>query len=495
MTYEKLLQTLKQSQIIIDERHLHQVFEFANKAHAGQKRLSGEDYITHPLSVARILAQWKQPQIVIEAAILHDTVEDTHVTLSDIEKQFGSEIAFLVDGVSKVSQVKIKNKLKLTHIETLQKMFVAMAKDIRVIMIKLADRYHNLITLDALPEAKRKHIAHNTIEIYAPLAERLGMGKIKGELEDLSFPHVRPKSYSWVIKVAKEHFEIAEKITKDTIKELKKILSNNKLNTQINGRPKHKYSLYKKLTRKDINKDFSKIHDLIALRVITRNKTDCYTCLGLIHNHFKPVPHLGVSDFIAQPKPNGYQSIHTKVFDHHGRIIEIQIRSQIMHHQAEYGAAAHCLYSDIKNQQGIDQDKIDKTISYGNQNNNWLTELANWQNQINNPNEFIDNLKLDALCHRIYVYTPNGDVIDLPIDSTPVDFAFAIHGDLGFYIQAAKVDQKIVTLDRKLKSGDVVEIIKSKNRRHPSREWLRFVKTAKARSEIKKILAKIDQSS
>jgi GTP diphosphokinase / guanosine-3',5'-bis(diphosphate) 3'-diphosphatase len=495
MTYEKLLQAIKQNQINLDEVHLRQVYQFAEKAHSGQNRLSGEPFITHPLSVAQILASWKQPQIVLEAALLHDIVEDTSITFPELEKKFGPEIVFLVDAISKVGQVKIKGKLRLTPVETLRKMFVAMAKDIRVIIIKLADRYHNLTTLSALPKDKQKRIAHNTLEIYAPLAERLGMGMIKGELEDLAFPYVKPKSYTWVTKLAKEHFSKAENVTDKTKQKLQEIFSTAELNVEVNGRPKHKYSLYKKLVRPSVNKDFSKIHDLIALRVITKNKTDCYTCLGLIHDYFKPVPHLGISDFIAQPKPNGYQSIHTKVFDRQGRIIEIQIRSQEMHFQSEYGAASHTLYSEAKNHPKLDEGKLEKGSAFKiDRHNSWLVELAQWQSQAQNSEEFVNGLTLDALSERIYIFTPLGDVIDLPIHSTPVDFAFAIHRDLGLSIQGAKVNQKIVTLNSELKSGDIVEILKSKTRRNPSREWLRFVKTTKAISEIKKALAKLDES-
>jgi len=495
MTYENLLKTISRFSIPLDEKRFGKVYQFMLSAHGNARRLSGDPFYTHPVEVAKTLASWKQSQVVLEAALLHDTVEDTSVTLEEIEKKFGSEVAFLVNGVTKVGEVKIKNKLFLSSVENLRKMFVAMAKDIRVILIKLADRHHNLKTLSFLSPAKRKQIALNTLEIYAPLAERLGMGKIKGELEDLAFSFADPKAHTWIKQIAEKHIKEAAEITESSIKYLKRIIANSGVSVKVHGRPKHAYSLYRKLMRPGIDKDFSKVYDLIALRIITKTKNDCYTALGLVHSHFKPVPHLGISDFIAQPKPNGYRSIHTKVFDRHGKIIEIQIRSQKMHLQAEYGAASHSFYSDLKYSGSSDQvleSGRTKTLVC---KSDWIRELAKWQEQINNPNEFVSDLKLDALSGRIYVYTPLGDVIDLPQASTPVDFAFAIHGDLGFFIQGSKVNQKIVTLDYQLKNGDIVEIIKSKNHRKSSSEWLRFVKTAKARAEIKKDLNQQTQSA
>lgn len=495
MTYQDLLTTISKQGIKINQPRLNQVYLFAKKAHQDQVRKSGHSFIFHPLFVANVLATWKQTQPVIESALLHDVIEDTKHTQEDIQKLFGPEIAFLVNGVTKVGQVKIKKNLKLTPVENLRKMFVAMAQDIRVILIKLADRYHNLLTLDPLPPAKRKRIALNTLEIYAPLAERLGMGQIKGQLEDLAFPHIYPKQHRWVTALARDHLKQAQKTTQRTISQLKQKLTQAQIKAQIHGRPKHKYSLYQKLLRPEINKDINKIHDLVALRLIAQNKTDCYTCLGLIHSHWEPVPDLSLRDFIAQPKPNGYQSIHTTVFNRQGEMIEIQIRTQEMHQQAEFGPASHSLYSEAKNK-GVSQEKLDQGTAFKiTPKMDWVKHLAKWQQQINSPQEFAHHLKVDALSQRLYVFTPLGDVFDLPAQSTPIDLAFAVHGQLGFFIQAAKVNQKIATLNHQLKNGDLVEILKSKSPRLPPREWLQFVKTTRARNQIKKALAKSTKSA
>lgn len=489
MSFHKLIETLNKQKISYDPERLKKVFDFAAAAHEGQLRYSGEKYIEHPLQVARILAGLGQSAEVIEAALLHDTVEDNPtITLEQIEKEFGPDVAFLVDGVTKVGKVRLRGSTDQIFVENLRKMFVAMAQDIRVVLIRLADRLHNMQTLDAIPLSKQKRIAQETLEVYAPLAERLGMGFLKGQLEDLAFAYALPKEYHWVTSLSLPHFHHAEETTKHLIRQMKQKLQENNIRALVHGRHKHKYSLYKKLLRPEINKDIKKIHDLIALRIITDNKLNCYSALGIIHTHWKPVPHIGVSDFIAQPKPNGYQSIHTKIFDKSGRIVEIQIRSEAMHQQAEFGAAAHFVYSEAK-AKGLSSTELDKgkiSLDLG-KKMDWVKQLAAWQAEIGSNEEFVKNLKLDALSSRIYVFSPKGDVFDLPSQATPIDFAFAVHSGLGNFVQAAKVNGKIVSLNYQLSSGDVVEIIKSKNPRKPTKDWIRFAKTQKAIAKIRQL--------
>ncbi len=488
LTYADLVKLIKSQNRNFDLDRLNDVYRFAQNAHDGTFRDSGDPYISHPLAVASHLISWHQGQAAIEAALLHDVVEDTSFTLDNIKSKFGSEVAFLVDGVTKVGKVRLKISGQAYYVENLRKMFVAMAKDIRVILIRLADRLHNMQTLDALALDKQKRIALETLEIYAPLAGRLGMGKVKGELEDLAFPYVYPKEHAWVSSLASTHLRAARATATRIIHKLKKELTRAHIPAKVTGRRKHLYSLYCKLNRDNIDQDISKVHDLIACRVITKNTIDCYAALGVVHQIYKPAPHLGVSDFIASPKPNGYQSIHTKVFYRTGRIFEIQIRSEEMHRHAEYGAATHSLYSEAKSS-GVSSEKLEKGLAFPISNKlSWIQELARWQEQIANNKELVTNLKLDVLSNRIYVFSPKGDVFDLPSASTPVDFAFAIHSDLGLHIQSAKVNGRIASLEHHLENGDLVEILCSKSKRLPSRDWLSFVKTAKARMWIKKYL-------
>ncbi len=487
MSFSKLITTAQKNKVNLDLKRLEDVFQFAANAHEGQLRYSGEKYIEHPLQVARILASWGQGQTVLEAALLHDTVEDTDVTLEQLREKFGEDVAFLVDGVTKVGSVRLRGSTDHIFVENLRKMFVSMAKDIRVVLIRLADRLHNMQTLDAVPLSKQRRIALETLEIYSPLAERLGMGFLKGQLEDLAFAYAYPKQYQWVTHLSLPHFHKAEEVTQSLIRQVKAKLTENNIPAQVHGRHKHKYSLYKKLLRPEINKDIKKIHDLIALRIITDSKLHCYSALGIIHTHWKPVPHLGVSDFIAQPKPNGYQSIHTKIFEKTGRIIEIQIRSEQMHQQAEYGAAAHFAYSEAKTK-GVSDSTLEKGVKVDpSQKMAWVKQLASWQADLQTSEEFVDSLKLDALSSRIYVFSPKGDVYDLPAGATPIDYAFAVHTDLGKFIQAAKVNSKIASLSYQLKSGDVIEIIKSKHPKKPSKDWVRFIKTQKAKAKIRQL--------
>lgn len=476
-----------------DLRLVRRAWKFAKLAHFGQKRLSGEPYALHSLETAKILASWRLDTASIVAGILHDVVEDGAATREDVIKVFGDEVAELVEGVTKVSRLRLRGSRDEEFIENLRKMFLAMAKDLRVVLIKIADRLHNMRTLGALAPEKRERIAKETLEIFAPLAERLGMGKVKAELDDLAFPYAYPDEFKKVKEQSQPYYKKVEKYINKMRKTLFKALAKEGVEAKIDARKKHLYSLWRKLEREEIDWDFEKIYDIIALRILVSTVAECYTALGVVHSHYKPVPHLGVSDFIAQPKPNGYQSIHTKVFGPGGRIAEVQIRTHLMHEVAEYGVAAHWAYADAK-VKGVSDSLLEKTgIKVSFDKLSWVRQLAEWQKQIRDSKEFLRLVKFDALSHRNFVFSPKGDVYDLPADATPVDFAYLVHSDLGNYIKAAKVDGKFVPLDYKLKSGQVVEIIKSKERRVPSPDWLNFVVTTHARKEISKSLRKSEK--
>ncbi len=468
---------------------IKKAWEFSKLAHYGQKRLTGEDFIYHPMKVAETLASWKLDSEAIIAGLLHDTVEDGGATKEDIVKEFGEEVATLVDGVTKITNIRLKGSREEEFVENLRKMLLVMAKDLRVILVKLADRLHNMQTLYALPPAKQLENASETLEIYAPLAERLGMGSLKGELEDLAFPYVYPQEYKKLVEDSHPFYKKAEahiKLMKNMI--LKKF-AKEKIEAEVHARKKHFYSLWTKLQRPEIDGDFDKVHDIVALRILVNTVGQCYSALGIVHAAFKPVPHIGISDFIAQPKPNGYRSIHTKVFGPEGRIVEVQIRTHQMHEEAELGIAAHFAYAELKAkgakdvalEKGITQNKLP-----------WVKQLVEWQEETRDTKEFLQAVKFDALKHRNFVFSPAGDVYDLPAGATPVDFAYAVHTGLGRYIGGAKVDGKIVPLSFQLRSGQVVEIIKRKNPRVPSHTWLDFVVTRAARHEIEKQLREGD---
>jgi GTP pyrophosphokinase len=454
---------------------IEKAYKFAEKAHYGQKRLSGEDYIVHPLNVAYFLAKLGLDPVTISAGMLHDVLEDTYVNTKDLEKEFGKDITFLVEGVTKLRKIdKIANKENSTnkeHLESLKKMFFAMAEDIRVILIKLADKYHNMETLSFMPKNDQKRIALETLEIYAPIAARLGMGNLKGQLEDLAFPYVYPEEYSWLLRKVKEkyadHLDYTEKI-KTIIK--KRLQEENIPVIDLHSRAKHYYSLYQKLKKKDM--DLEKIHDLVAVRIIVPDIKYCYEALGVIHKYYKPFPGL-IKDYIALPKPNGYQSLHTTIFCEKGRLVEIQIRTEEMHDYAENGIAAHWAYSESgkKSSTKINNKEIE-----------WVTELKKILKEFQ-TGESLTNIKIDFFKNRIFTFTPKGDVKDLPEGATPLDFAYAIHTELGHTTRGAKVNGKIVPLDYELKNGDVVEIIKGKEKK-PSFDWLKIVKTALAKKNI-----------
>ncbi len=469
---------------------LIKAWEFAKLAHGDHVRKNGDLYVVHPLETAILLAQWHLDVTTIVSGLLHDTVEDGGANPEDLKETFGSEIATLVNGVTTVSNLRLKGSHEDMFVESLRKMILVMAHDLRVVFVKLADRTHNMQTLAALPEDKQRKIARETLEIFAPLSERLGMGAVKAQLEDLSFPYLYPDDYKKLVKVSEKNYAQAKEHTEKMMNEILVNLQKEQIEGKVLGRQKHLYSLWKKLERDEIAGDFEKIHDIVALRVLVDRVADCYAALGIVHSLYKPVPSIGISDFIAQPKPNGYRSIHTKVFGPEGRIVEVQIRTFQMHEEAEHGAAAHWAYSEAKSGGAKDALLESGKATLPSQKLTWVKELVSWQDQISDSEEFLKAVKFDAFQHRNFVFSPNGDVYDLPSGATPVDFAFAVHTNLGFYISGAKVNGKIVPLTHKLKSGDVVEILKAKNIHEPSRHWLESVVTTTARRQINRFLHK-----
>lgn len=478
MTIQQLIAKIKEKKPEADIKIIEQAYEFAKKAHHGQKRKSGEDYIVHPLSVAYTLANLNIDNTAICAALLHDTVEDSEINIDDIKKQFGKETAYLVEGVTKLK--KLKYSFSKNNATDLHKLFFVMAKDIRAALIKLADRLHNMETLEYMDAAQRKEKALETMNIYAPIADRLGMGEMKGTLEDLSFPYLYPKDYERVLKLVKEKREKRIEYLKKVNDVLKEKITKEKIKiVDIHSRPKHLFSLYKKLLR--YNWDITKIYDLIATRIIVESIRDCYEVLGVIHKNWRPLPGY-IKDFIAVPKLNGYKSLHTTIFCLEGKILEIQIRTPQMHKEAEFGIAAHWAYSE----QQYSKKYIKKKISAPSQRElKWIRQLRDWQKDEKSDKEFIRYLKSDFFGDRILVFTPKGDIINLPKGATPVDFAYAIHTDIGNRCTGATIDGKIVSLNSELKNENIVEIIVSPDpKKGPSRDWLRFVKTGLAKNRI-----------
>jgi GTP pyrophosphokinase len=442
-------------------------YDFAKQAHGDQKRKSGKPYISHPLAAAHIVANLRIDPLIVTATLLHDVPEDTNKTLEDLEENFGPEIKKLVSGITKLGKLKYRGVER--YIENLRKLFVSMAEDVRTMIIKFADRIHNLSTLDHLPEKKRYRIALESLEIYAPIAGRLGMDQFKGRLEDLSFKYVYPDKYKEVKELRKQRLEGKENFFKKIGEHAKKELKQADIDViDVQGRNKRLYSFYKKLQRKG---EAAKIYDLIALRVIVPSVADCYATLGTLHKLWKPMRGR-IKDYISQPKPNGYKSLHTTVFSKEGNMIEFQIRTEEMHQEAQYGVAAHWHYD--QHGASVPEKKLD-----------WIDEFANIQQNMLNRLEDLEELKVDYLKKRLFVFTPKGDVIDLPEGSTPIDFAYKIHTEIGNTCVSTRVNNKVVSLDTTLKNGDVVEIITDENRKGPNPDWLEFVKTSRARDKIK----------
>lgn len=490
-SFEILTQTIEQHrQLPIEEKDfLRKAFVTAQKEHASQKRNSGEPYFNHVFQTALTLAEWDMDTTTIAAGLLHDTVEDTPYKLDTLTKDFGEEVAFLVNGVTKLGHLKYRTSVKtererVRHMaENLRKMILAISEDLRVVFIKLADRLHNMQTLSAVPPQKQKRIALETLEIYAPLAYRLGMQSLSGDLEDLTFFYLNPEEYAWMTKNVQEKYGERVAYLERVEPILRAALAKAHITPlKINYRAKRISSLYKKLLRSDMNLD--QIYDLVALRVIVSTVEECYAALGAVHQLWPPLPGL-IKDYIALPKPNGYKSLHTTVFCEDKKITEIQIRTLQMHDEAEHGIAAHWAYSQAKTTKKFLAG--DKNFSAQQSELNWVSQLRNWQKDFTDPEEFVSSLKIDFFKNRVFAITPQGDVIDLPAGSTPIDFAYQIHTEVGDRCVGAKINDKIVPLDYQIQSGDLVDILVQKNKK-PSESWLKFAKTASAKQRIRKML-------
>jgi GTP pyrophosphokinase len=465
----KMYKNAEKKDIVLLEKAYH----FAGQAHEGQKRFSGEPYFNHAFATAYKLTELGMDTQTIAAGFLHDTIEDGAATEETIKKEFGDEITFLVGGVTKLGKLRYQGMER--HTESLRKLFFAVAKDIRVLIIKLADRFHNVSTLAHVQKEKQKRIALETLEIYAPFANRLGMGELKGALEDAAFPFAYPEEYKDITEQLRDRKNIKQKHLEKINRILRKGLAGHDIvDFQTDYRIKHTYSTYQKLLKKE--KDIEKIYDIAALRIIVESVEACYKTLGIIHSLWRPLPGR-IKDYIAFPKPNGYQSIHTTIFTGDGDIVEIQVRTNAMHQEAEYGIAAHFAYKDSSNKTASGSNSLNKRLY-------WVKQLSEWQKQVHESKEFLENLRMDFFEHRVFVFTPQGDVIDLPENASPIDFAYAIHSDIGNHASGAKMNGKFTSLDTPLKNGDIVEIITKKSSK-PNQKWLQYVKTTLARKQIR----------
>ena len=472
---ERLLERVRAQYPSADLTMVAKAFEYAKRAHSGQERASGEPYFSHPYEVANILMDMELDIPTIVAALLHDVIEDTECTYEDIEKEFSPEVAMLVDSVTKLSRMEFRSREE-QQAESLRKMMLAMARDIRVILIKLADRLHNMRTLQFRPPEKRVSTAKETLEIYAPLAHRLGMSRIQWELEDLSFQYIAPEEYRQLADNVMLHYTGRMNNIQHAIAVIRQKLDENHIEAEIEGRPKHFYSIYKKMQQQ--GKTLDEVFDLVAIRVIVNTEQDCYAVLGIVHTLWRPIPGR-FKDYIANPKLNLYQSLHTTLIGETGHPFEIQIRTFEMHRTAEFGIAAHWQYKE-----GTSGDEE------MNQKLSWLRQILEWQNDEMNAQEFVDTMKIDLFSDEVFVFTPKGDVVNLPAGSTPVDFAYHIHSAIGNKCTGAKINQRIVTLDTPLKTGDIVEIMTSANSKGPSLDWLKFVRTSQAKNRIRAWLKK-----
>jgi GTP pyrophosphokinase len=488
ITIEDVLKNVKFNLEFKKEALIRGAYAVAEKAHLGQKRKSGKDeYIQHPLHTALNLARIGLGSKTIAAGLLHDVPEDTPVTLAELEQKFGKEISAMVDGVTKLGKIKLRGTKEDNYLENLRKMFLAMASDIRVVLIKLADRLHNMETLEYLPPEKQQRIALETMEVFVPIANRLGIGEIKVRLEDLSFKYLDPKNYTLTEKLVIDQYGQRKKYVDKMTSELKKELTREGINVlDIFGRTKHIHSLYQKLKRHDM--DISKVYDLIGIRIVVPELANCYETLGIVHRKYRPLVGR-IKDYISLPKPNGYQSIHTTIFGPEGILLEVQIRTKKMDDEAEFGIASHWIYSERKRK--MKNFFLKSKHAVPDEELTWVNQLREWQNELGKDDaEFMEGLKIDFFKNHIFAFTPLGDIIDLPEDATPIDFAYRIHGEVGNRANGAKVNGKMVTLDYKIKNGEVIEILTTRDQKNPSRDWLRFVRTSLAKSQIKKYLKK-----
>ncbi len=474
---DPLFATVRQTHPKADLRVVERAYEVAEYHHRDQLRRSGDPYITHPLAVAQILAELGMPPASLAAALLHDTIEDTEYSLEALRQDFGEEIGALVDGVTKLDRVTYG---QATQAETVRKMVVAMARDIRVLVIKLADRLHNMRTMRYLPQTKQESKARETLEIYAPLAHRLGMNTLKWELEDLAFAILYPKMYDEIVRLVAERAPSRDDFLEGVIEQVDEDLKGAKVKATVTGRPKHYYSVYQKMIVR--GRDLEDIYDLVGIRVLTDSVRDCYAALGIVHTRWNPIPGR-FKDYIAMPKFNLYQSLHTTVIGPGGKPVELQIRSNDMHRRAEYGIAAHWKYKEGSGGKGHGKSSAEEM--------QWLRQLLDWQRETSDPGEFLDSLRFDLGNAQVFAFTPKGDVIALPAKATPVDFAFAVHTEVGYRCIGARVNGKLVPLESELVNGDVVEIFTSKAQgAGPSRDWLGFVKSARARNKIRQWFTK-----
>lgn len=472
---EPVLKEVRNQRPKADTKLIEKAFELAERAHEGQLRKSGDPFITHPLGVATILAQLGLDEATVAAALLHDAVEDTELTLAEVEEQMGYEVAILIDGVTKLDKIRFRSA-EQTRAENLRKMIVATARDVRVVLIKIADRLHNMRTLAPLRPEKRKLIARETLEIYSPLAHRLGMYAIKWELEDLAFETLHPKRYEEIEALVQSRQPERELVVDDVCDQLTAKLREVKIKAEVSGRPKHLYSIYEKIVLG--GKEFEDIFDLVGIRVVVETVKDCYAALGALHTVFTPVPGR-FKDYVAMPKFNMYRSLHTTVMGPGGRPMEIQIRTKEMHRQAEFGIAAHWLYKEQKRGGKVKEEEIA-----------WLQRMMDWQRESIDPKDFMESLKIDLYADEVFVFTPKGDVLELPVGATPIDFAYAIHTEVGHRTVGARVNGRLVALSYELQSGDSLEIITAKGSQGPSRDWLQLVKTPRARNKIRQWFAR-----